>query len=249
MTAKDKLKKEIGDCLQCTLPLIGYLNGEDKCIKEVGDKIFFNLRYQSWYSRALKILEFSGKDRLQEFKSYYEVNHKRKTIGYGEYYIQDFLMGLIPTDISGFDPKKITLQNIINQYSILSSIGDRIDSILADIQTHLLTELQDTELATAKDLLKVNVRSAGVIAGVVLEGYLLSVVNCHQLRISKKHPGLSDFNEVLKNNNIIDTSVWRKISYLSDIRNLCAHNKEKEPTKAEVEEMIEGVNWVTKNVF
>jgi len=40
-----------------------------------------------------------------------------------------------------------------------------------------------------------------------------------------------------------------KISYLGDIRNICAHKKDVEPTKEQVEELINGVNWVTKNVF
>jgi hypothetical protein len=97
--------------------------------------------------------------------------------------------------------------------------------------------------------LKINLRSSGVIAGVVLESYLSKVTDNHKLTLPKKNPTLSDFNEVLKNNNIYDTSVWRKISYLSDIRNMCAHKKDTEPKKAQVEELITGVHWVTKNVF
>ncbi len=44
----------------------------------------------------LKVIEFLGKDRFQEFKSYYEIDPKRKSIGYGNYYIQDYLKGVAP---------------------------------------------------------------------------------------------------------------------------------------------------------
>ncbi len=249
MTSKEKLKKEITDCINHTAPILLYLQGKLK--KEISEKYSFQYEYQKWYSKALKVVEFFGKDRFQEFKSYYEIDPKRKTMGYGNYYIQDYLKGVAPNKWNNpdFNTKEETLKNVYNQYTILVSINDRIDSILSDIQTNLLIELQDTELETAKSLLKVNIRASGVIAGVILESYLLSVTNNHSLTISKRNPTLSDFNEALKNNNIIDTSVWRKISYLGDIRNICAHKKDVEPTKEQVEELINGVNWVTKNVF
>lgn len=249
MTSKEKLKKEINDCINDTAPLILYLQGKLK--KELAEKYSFQHEYQKWYSKTLKVVEFLGKDRFQEFKSYYEIDPKRKTMGYGNYYIQDYLKGVGPNrwNTPDFDTKEETLKNVYNQYTILISINDRIDSILSDIKTNLLIELQDTELETAKSLLKVNIRSSGVIAGVILESYLSSVTDNHSLTLSKRNPTLSDFNEVLKNNNIIDTTVWRKISYLGDIRNICAHKKDSEPTKEQVEELIAGVNWVTKNVF
>ncbi|HEY0667630.1 MAG TPA: hypothetical protein VGD22_05610 [Sphingobacteriaceae bacterium] len=225
------------------------LQGELK--KELAEKFSIQYEYQKWYSKALKIVEFLGKDRFYEFKSYYEIDPKRKTMGYGCYYIQDFLKGVAPNkwNTPDFDTKEETVKNIYNQYTILCSINDRIDNVIADIQTNLLVELQDTELETATSLLKVNIRSSGVIAGVVLESYLSSVTKNHRLTLTKRNPTLSDFNEVLKNSNIIDTTVWRKISYLGDFRNICAHKKDVEPAKEQVEELISGVNWVTKNVF
>lgn len=249
MNSKEKLKKEINDCINDATPLLLFLQGKLK--KELVEKYSFQHEYQKWYSKALKVVEFLGKDRFQEFKSYYEIDQKRKSMGYGNYYIQDYLKGVAPNryNTPNFDTKGETLKNVYNQYTILSSINNRIDTILSDIHTHLIIELQDTELETAKSLLKINIRSSGVIAGVILESYLLSVTKNHNLTFSKRNLSLSDFNEALKNNDIIDTTVWRKISYLGDIRNICAHKKDVEPTKDQVEELIAGVNWVTKNVF
>jgi hypothetical protein len=249
MNSKEKLKKEINSCIEEAAPILLYLQGKLK--KELTEKYSFQHEYQKWYSKALKVVEFLGKDRFQEFKSYYEIDPKRKTMSYGNYYIQDYLKGVSPYrwQKPESDTKEETLKNVYNQYTILISINDRIDTILSDIQTHLLIELQDSELETAKSLLKINIRSSGVIAGVILESYLSSVADNHNLTLSKKNPTLSDFNDVLKSNNIIDITVWRKISYLGDIRNICAHKKDIEPTKEQVEELISGVDWVSKNVF
>lgn len=82
-----------------------------------------------------------------------------------------------------------------------------------------------------------------------MESFLSKILTNHGLKLSKKNPTLSDFNDALKNDNIYDTIAWRKISYLTDLRNTCAHKKEKEPIKEQVEELIEGVYWVTKNIF
>jgi len=172
-------------------------------------------------------------------------------MGYGDYYIQDYLKGVAPNswNTPNFDAKEETLKNVSNQYTILVSINDRIDTVLSDIQTNLLIELQDTELETAKSLIKINLRASGIIAGVVLESYLSSVTKNHGITFRKKNPTLSDFNEALKSDNIYGTAEWRKVSYLGDIRNICAHKKNDEPTKEQIEDLINGVNWVTKNIF
>jgi hypothetical protein len=249
MNSREKLKKEIDECTNSAAPIMLFLNGE---LTEEQTKDFdFRHQYQKWYSKALKIVEFLGKDRIQEFRSYYEIDPRRKSLGYGSYYIQDYLKAVVPGGYAyaEFDSEVETSKNVYNQYTILLSVIDRIDSVLGDIQTSLFVELQDNELETAKNLLKINLRASGVIAGVVLESYLANVTNNHKLKITKRNPTLSDFNESLKNNDIIDTTVWRKISYLSDIRNICAHKKDIEPTKDQVEELIAGVHWVAKNVF
>jgi hypothetical protein len=43
--------------------------------------------------------------------------------------------------------------------------------------------------------------------------------------------------------------MWRKVQYLGDIRNLCSHQKDTEPTEEQVKELIDGVNAVIKNIF
>lgn len=49
--------------------------------------------------------------------------------------------------------------------------------------------------------------------------------------------------------NVIEVSIWRSIQRLGDIRNLCGHNKDREPLKDEVEELIYGTDKLTKTVY
>lgn len=246
MNNTEKVRAEIKNCLSEAKIIVKYLQGVHE-----DEKFSFHIEYQKWYSKVIKIVEFLAPDRFLEFKSYYEIDPKRKSLGYGTYSVQDYLKGVAPGSyhLQNFDAKQETMKNVYNQYSILSSINERLDNVLADIRTVLSTELHDIELATAKNLLKINIRAAGVICGVILESYLQNVIEKHKIKLAKRNPALSDLNESLKNSDVYDTVVWRKISYLSDIRNICAHKKDVEPTKDQVEELIEGTNWATKNIF
>ena len=48
---------------------------------------------------------------------------------------------------------------------------------------------------------------------------------------------------------VLDIPSWRQIQRLGDIRNLCVHKKERDPTNDEVEELINGVEKYTKTLF
>ncbi len=48
---------------------------------------------------------------------------------------------------------------------------------------------------------------------------------------------------------VYDIVNWRFIQHLGDIRNLCDYNKDREPTKEEVEELINGTEKVIKTIF
>jgi hypothetical protein len=249
MNTKEKIKKEFIENIADVAKLLLFLEGKLK--KEIHKEISFQTEFQIWYSKAIKLVETFGKERLLEFKSYYEIDPKRKSMVYGTYVIQDFLKGVMPNTscYSDFDAKGETIKNIYNQFTILNAIFERFDTVLYDVQSELLNELQELELKNAKSLLKINIRASGVIAGVILENHLAKVVENHDLKIPKKNSTLSDFNECLKNQNIYNTTTWKKILYLGDLRNICAHKKDKDPTVDQVEELLEGVNWAMKNIY
>jgi hypothetical protein len=211
----------------------------------------FHYPYQAWYTKALKAVASLAPDRLHEFRSYYEINPKRKLLGYGTYVIQDYLKGVKPgsRQLQDFDTRKQVFVCFFNQLTIFRSILERVDSVLANIETELYAELQDNEVEVARRLTKVNLRAAGALVGVVIEGHLQKVASAHAVIIKKKNPTISDLNEPLKAASVIDVPTWRKISYFADLRNLCSHKKDVEPTKAQVDELIQGAEWLTKNVF
>lgn len=211
----------------------------------------FQYDYQRWYTKALKAVASLAADRHAEFRSYYEIDPKRKSLGYGTYVIQDFIKGVAPSSFHhpDFDTRAQVLTCFFNQLTILNSIGERVDSVLGNIEGELYAELQDNEVAVARQLAKVSLRAAGALVGVVIEGHLQKVAQAHEVKIAKKNPTIADLNDPLKAASVIDTPAWRKISFLADLRNLCSHKKDAEPTKEQVEDLIQGAEWLTKNVF
>jgi hypothetical protein len=111
----------------------------------------FSYDYQSWYTKALKAVSSLAPDRYLEFKGYYEIDPKRKALGYGTYVIQDFIKGVTPSKYQypEFDSRAQALQCFFNQLTILKAVADRIDSVVNNIEGELYAELQDSELVIA----------------------------------------------------------------------------------------------------
>lgn len=246
MKTQDAIKKEIAALIDEDSELLKLMAKDD-------DILLFGTKYQNWYTRALRIVQALAPDRLAEFIAYYQIDPKRKSYSSISYSIQDYIMGKgATTDYIGkpdWDTHNVAGVRLYNQVQILAALTTRIDSVLSDVTGALFAELQDHELQSAHDLLKVSVRAAGALAGVVLERHLQRVAQNHQIAITKKHPTVSDLNDPLKNANIYDVPTWRKIQLLGDIRNLCSHQKGADPTKQQVEELIAGVNTIIKSVF
>jgi len=148
-----------------------------------------------------------------------------------------------------FHSQPVITSKFASQFSLLKSLSTRIDSVLSDVKGSLFVELQDQELKVASQLVEVNLRAAGAVAGVVLEGHLQRVAVNHGVSISKRNPTISDLNDPLKADGVYDIPTWRKIQHLADIRNYCDHKKEREPTEDEVKELIAGRDAIIKTIF
>jgi hypothetical protein len=209
--------------------------------------------YQQWYTPALKLVSLLGTDRFEEFCSYYLVNPSRDQLNASTYVIQDYVSGVKPVRSiapgSDFHSQTIITSKFASQLGLLKSLSIRIDSVLSDVKGHLFAELQDKELRVASQLIEVNLRAAGAVAGVVLEGHLQQVAANHGISIAKKNPTVSDLNNPLKENGVYDIVLWRRIQYLADIRNCCDHKKEREPTEEEVKDLIAGADKIIKTIF
>jgi hypothetical protein len=206
--------------------------------------------YEAWYSEALMVVKQIIPERANDFISLYK-NDKRKEISFATYTMSDYLIGLRTTLGERIIADQASaLPKFKQQLNILQACEKRFGSSLFDIKQLLIADIFDDELDSARELLKKGfVRASGAVAGVVLEKHLSQVAAAHQVALKKKDPGISDFNDALKAKDIIDIPKWRSIQHLADLRNLCDHNKKREPKPEEVDELISGIEKVIKTLF
>ena len=212
----------------------------------------FVSEYEAWYSEALALIKQIIPDRESDFKSLYEnPRTEREDITSENYVIQDAIHGLQVSYLGEVKADRSdALPKLKQQVSILESAIRRFESKLFDITTLVQADILDSELAAARELLKHKfLRAAGAVCGVVLEKHLQTVSSNSNLKTKKKNPSIADWNDLLKNEGAIDIVKWRLIQHLGDIRNLCAHNKDREPKKEEVQDLIDGVDKVIKTTF
>lgn len=240
-----KYKSDINDLIKRGESLLGLLKGDND------DLVFFREDYEQWYSESSSIIEIILPRRLKDFELYYH-NPKGDSIRKAITYTKPTQEGFNNSFDLEIPAKQVDYAKSLfaNQLAILKSCEKRFESSLFDIKQFLQAELFDNELESAKELNKNGfVRCAGAIAGVVLEGHLLQVCLNHEVKVAKKNPVISDLSQLLKNNEIIEIHIWRNIQRLSDIRNKCDHKKENEPTKDDVDDLIDGVDKIIKTVF
>jgi hypothetical protein len=215
----------------------------------------FEGEYQRWYTEAAAVIKQLIPDRLSEFEQLYRGEGKRKGVDATSYHIQDWLNGVRAvtnsyTSEKTFNDFAIVSMRFRTQLQILRAVEGRFESSLFDIRQLVQADLFDSELDAARELIKNGFsRAAGAMAGVVLEKHLAQVASNHSIAIRKQHPSISDLNDTLKNGGVLDVPTWRLVQRLGDLRNLCDHNKQRDPTKEEVTELIDGVEKMTKTVF
>lgn len=210
----------------------------------------FRDSYQPWYSESLICLQQLMPSRVDDFISYYKSQRMRKEINYEKYTISDYLQGLrITRGGEEVVSSAAALPKMKQQFHIVESLKSRFDSSLYDIKTLVQADLFDDELDTASELRKHKfLRAAGAVAGVVLESHLKTVCELHGIS-NPKGAMLGKLNESLKSNNTIDIPTWRFIQHLTDVRNLCDHKLENDPTFEQIGELIDGVRKIMKTVF
>lgn len=214
----------------------------------------FEQEYQGWYTEATAVIRQLIPDRLTEFHELYKGDGKRKATTVQTYHIQDWLNGVRSgTSYTGdkyYDDFAIIAMRFGTQLSILQAVRTRFESSLHDIRQLVQADLFDSELDAARELFKSGfLRAAGAVAGVAIEKHLGQVAVNHSLNVRKQHPMISDFNDLLKAKAVLDVPVWRNVQRLGDLRNLCDHNKHRDPTKEEIQELIDGIEKLTKTLF
>ena len=213
--------------------------------------------YEMWYSESYAIIKIILPDRILDFsKMYYEDKKKEGLKTYFQYTPSTIIKGnnydFLDIEDSEVPPKMIEIAKAVfdSQIGILKSCEKRFESSLFDIKQLLQADIFESELEASRELNKKGfTRGAGAVVGVVLEGHLRQVCNNHKITVIKNDPTINDLNQLLKDNGIIETPTWRSIQHLGDLRNLCDHKKQKEPTKEEIEELIQGVEKTNKTLY
>lgn len=265
MTNKEKYLKDIDSLINRGVSLQRGLYNELKDeykeafakLDDESKKLFLNAKfkenYHAWYNESLALIKQLMPERLEDFVSLYRLpKRKDSEITYLTYTISDYLVGLVIKDGLGHIKVDGTavVQKFIQQFLMVSSLRDRFESSLYDIKQLVQADLMDSEIDSAKLLVKNGfLRAAGAICGVVLEKHFAVVCDMHKIKPTKKNPCINDYNQLLKEEGIIDTPTWRKICYYADIRNLCDHKKNEEPTKEQVQDLVTGTEKVIKTIF
>jgi len=229
--------------------------GEKSYLQLINNLPIFKENYQDWYSESLSVIKLLLPDRVNDFVKYYEKPKGRKSINNGNYVIEDYLQGLTLNTTRGVYKEKVAgpeaaIPQFQQQLNILKSVKRKFESSLFDIKQLVQADLFDSELDVAKELNKKGfTRAAGAVAGVVLESHLLQVCENHKIKIIKKNPTINDLSQLLKDNEVIEIPTWRFVQHLADLRNLCDHKKKSDPRAEDINELIVGVEKITKTLF
>jgi hypothetical protein len=257
---RDSLTKLITLGNQMLADLASIVAPSSGVVKKAGPKLTkdaapsFRGDYQNWYTEAHAVLRQLLPERIEEFETYYKPDPRRKNVAVTNYTIQDWLSGIAPApDIYGkkaYEEGTAVFMRYQMQLAILASVETRFESSLFEIRQLVQADFFDSELDCARELLRSGFgRGAGAIAGVVLEKHLLQVCIDHKIPQKKQHPTIADLNDVLKAGNVVDVPTWRQIQRLGDLRNLAAHNKDREPTDEELRELIDGTEKISKTLY
>ena len=209
----------------------------------------FKLEYQSWYTNASFLIKLVAPHRFNDFEELYK-KKKSKEPSLDNYCLSDALLGIVLTKAGAVVVKPSSIiDKMKQQVAILGSVKDLTENYFYNLELEIHNDVMDSELDSAYELLKKKfLRAAGSVSGVVLEKHLERIATSHQISISKKTPTIADFNDKFKEEKVYDVSTWRRIQFLGDIRNLCCHNKNEEPTEAQVKDLLDGVKYITQNV-
>jgi hypothetical protein len=203
----------------------------------------FGERYQAWYSRALPLMKQWAPDRHAEFQSFYAVDPRYSWREVNRFVIQDYLRGR-----GAEGAYEQTVCCFKNQLAILKSVSDRLSWSTPDTADHLLRGQQLALLETARELIKISERAAGVIAGSVLCACLKALAAKHQVRLRKLSPSAGELAEALKEAKVFDLPVWSQVTWAAEIHGRCFKEGEG-PTKLQVRDLIDGTRWLLSNVF
>lgn len=216
----------------------------------------FERRYQAWFSEAAALIRQLLPERHAEFVELYRSEGGDPVTTVASYCIRDWLRGVRISAGRHTRREEDDLHNLATvsnrftlQLAILRATSRRFESGLFDIWRSVQSDMLSSELRTARALAEHGFpRAAGAVAGVVLVKHLGELAQSHDVEVPAACAEISTLGDALKKEEVIDMKAWQDVRRLGDIRRLCDHVRERDPTAEEVEELISGVERITRTV-
>ena len=159
------IKKELEELIKDGEKLYEALSAQGKAGSR--DLQYFLIHYEPWYTKSCATIKQLSPDRFADFTVLYS-NPRRKELDVSTYCISDALRTI--TNHSSYGSWTAALC-VMRQTMMLRACLERFDSKLYDIQTILQADLFDSEIDSAKHLVKKGFfRAAGAIHGGLLQG-------------------------------------------------------------------------------
>jgi hypothetical protein len=204
----------------------------------------FEVEYQRWYSRALPLMKALAPERYAEFQRFYSRDSKMSVHWSRDQVIQDYFLGVEGIE----DTHEAAARCFKSQLALLKSVEDRLAWSSMDGTDQAERGLQLAMLETARDLIQVDERAAGAMAGTVLEVYLKKLAAKHKLSFRKHVPPIREIVEALKDAQVLDIATSSQAVWLAEINDRSRAEGEC-PTKLQVRDLIDGSRWLITNVF
>jgi len=204
----------------------------------------FEEAYQSWYSRALPLMKALALDRYVEFQRFYNRDKRHDVHWSRDQVIKDYILG-----VEGIqDSHEAAARCFRSQLALLKSVADRLAWSSMDSEDQAERGLQLAFLETARSLIDINERSAGAMAGTVLEAHLRKLAARHKVKFRKLAPPIRELVEALKTAKVLDIAVASQAVWLAEINDRSRAEGES-PTKLQVRDLVDGSRWLISNVF
>ena len=109
---------------------------------------------------------------------------------------------------------------------VLIALRDAVDhGLLTSLESKLRANIHEDFLAQSLDLLNAGYHVAAmVLIGGVIEDHLQKLVQIQGFTLPKKG-SISKYNDLLRNNNVYNQPMWRRVQSIGDLRNDAAHGK------------------------
>ena len=204
----------------------------------------------SWYRKVLRVMYRLTAWRSQNAKDHARAGQYSARPGSPETGRQTCIGMTITANGELIPSERLTfLAHLAQQLRILSSVRDGLEYVLADMHGTLYGDVESHVLAAVYTLSQHgHHRTAGALAGVLLEIHLAHVAAKYRVAMSAKAPDITMLNAALKRGGIYDGEIWRSIQHLEALRDDWVDSSKRDPTVDELTAFLHEVQTVRKRV-